>query len=392
MSDWKTKTLGEVTSYIAKGIPPKYVEEVNDDTICVLNQKCNKNFRISYADSRLHNNAAKKVSDVKMLKPGDVLINSTGTGTAGRVAQIWDIEAPTTIDGHMILMRPTDEVDPLYYGYAVKAFQAEIESYAEGSTGQTEINKTRLQNETIIMYPVDKGEQYRIARILAAIDEKILLNEEVNKNLFEQAQALYKDRYIDLSPFYGKIPDDWHIGTVSEIIELHDSKRIPLSSRERANLAKIYPYYGATSVMDYVDRYLFDGIYLLLGEDGTVVDSKGFPILQYVEGKFWVNNHAHIITGKNGFTVETLYLLFSLTNVQSIVTGAVQPKISQTNLNKVPVVIPSKAELSDFDSIVQPIFAQIRNLRAENDRLTTTRDTLLPRLMSGELDVSDLDL
>ena len=162
MSDWKTKTLGEVTSYIAKGIPPKYVEEVNDDTICVLNQKCNRNFRISYADSRLHNNAAKKVPDV---------------------AQIWDIEAPTTIDGHMILMRPTDEIDPLYYGYAVKAFQATIESYAEGSTGQTEINKTRLQNETIIMYPVDKGEQYKIARILAAIDEKILLNEEVNKNL-----------------------------------------------------------------------------------------------------------------------------------------------------------------------------------------------------------------
>lgn len=392
MSDWKTKTLGEVTSYIAKGIPPKYVEEVNDDTICVLNQKCNRNFRISYADSRLHNNAAKKVPDVKMLKPGDVLINSTGTGTAGRVAQIWDIEAPTTIDGHMILMRPTDEIDPLYYGYAVNAFQAAIESYAEGSTGQTEINKTRLQNETIIMYPVDKGEQYKIARILAAIDEKILLNEEVNKNLFQQAQALYKDRFIDLRSFDGEMPSDWHLGTVSEIIELHDSKRIPLSSRERANLAKIYPYYGATSVMDYVDRYLFDGIYLLLGEDGTVVDSKGFPILQYVEGKFWVNNHAHIITGKSGFTVETLYLLFSLTNVQSIVTGAVQPKISQANLNKVPVIIPSEAELSDFDSIVQPIFAQIRNLRAENDRLSATRDTLLPRLMSSELDVSDLDL
>lgn len=142
------------------------------------------------------------------------------------------------------------------------------------------------------------------------------------------------------------MPSDWHLGTVSEIIELHDSKRIPLSSRERAELDKIYPYYGATSVMDYVDRYLFDGIYLLLGEDGTVVDGQGFPILQYVEGKFWVNNHAHIITGKNGFTVEMLYLLFSLTNVQSIVTGAVQPKISQANLNKVPVVIPSKTELT----------------------------------------------
>lgn len=212
----------------------------------------------------------------------------------------------------------------------------------------------------------------------------------VNENLLQQAQLLYKDRFVDMTPFDGVRPNDWHEGTVSEIIELHDSQRIPLSSRERAELAKIYPYYGATSVMDYVDRYLFDGIYLLLGEDGTVVDAKGFPILQYVEGKFWVNNHAHIITGKNGFSVELLYLLFSMTNVHSIVTGAVQPKISQANLNKVPVVIPSTVELQSFDSVIQPIFAQIRNLRAENDRLATIRDTLLPKLMSGELDVSDI--
>lgn len=194
-----------------------------------------------------------------------------------------------------------------------------------------------------------------------------------------------------MQPFDGEMPTDWHLGTVSEIIELHDSKRIPLSKRERADLSKIYPYYGATSVMDYVDRYLFDGIYLLLSEDGTVVDSKGFPILQYVEGKFWVNNHAHIITGKNGFTVETLYLLFSLTNVQSIVTGAVQLKISQANLKKVPIIIPSMAELEAFDLVIQSIFSQIRNLRAENDSLAATRDTLLPKLMSGELDVSNID-
>ena len=188
------------------------------------------------------------------------------------------------------------------------------------------------------------------------------------------------------------IPVGWHVGTASEIIEFHDSKRIPLSSREREKLDKIYPYYGATSMMDYVDHYLFDGIYLLLGEDGTVMDDKGFPILQYVEGKFWVNNHAHIITGKGGFTVELLYLLFSLTNVKSSVTGAVQPKISQTNLNKVPVLIPNEDEIKSFDSLIQPFFAQIRNLKAENDRLATIRDTLLPKLMSGEIDVSGIKL
>ena len=183
MSEWITKPLGEVTSYITKGIPPKYVEEESDNTIRVLNQKCNRDFRITYDDSRLHDNSIKKAPEEKMLLPGDVLINSTGTGTAGRVAQIWDIPAPTTIDGHMILMRPTEEIDALYYGYAIKSYQPAIESYAEGSTGQTEINKTRLHNETIINFPTDKEEQHRIGRFLADIDEKILENEEINKNL-----------------------------------------------------------------------------------------------------------------------------------------------------------------------------------------------------------------
>ena len=277
----------------------------------------------------------------------------------------------------------------LYYYLKSPAGQAKLKERESGTT-VTGIKQSEFRRIEIEI--PDYAIQEKIAQILNSIDRKILLNREINKNLLEQAQALYKDRYIDLSPLYGKIPDSWHIGTVSEIIEFHDSKRIPLSSREREKLDKIYPYYGATSVMDYVDRYLFDGIYLLLGEDGTVIDDKGFPILQYVEGKFWVNNHAHIITGKCGFTVELLYLLFSLTNVKFIVTGAVQPKISQANLNKVPVLIPDIIELKSFDSVIQPFFAQIRNLRAENNRLATLRDTLLPRLMSGEIDVSGIDL
>lgn len=288
---------------------------------------------------------------------------------------------------HAVVVCATPEHNTRYLSYLLSTMNL---GRLSGQSAQPGLSVKTLAKQEVKMPPLEI--QNRVALVLALLDEKIELNNMINENLLQQAQALYKNRFVDLKPFDGEMPPDWRLGTVSEIIELHDSKRIPLSSRERANLAKIYPYYGATSVMDYVDRYLFDGIYLLLGEDGTVVDSKGFPILQYVEGKFWVNNHAHIITGKNGFTVETLYLLFSLTNVQSIVTGAVQPKISQGNLNKVSVVIPSEAELSAFNSIVQPIFAQIRNLRAENDRLAATRDTLLPRLMSGELDVSSLDI
>ena len=321
--------------------------------------------------------------------PGDILF--VCKGTPGRVCIVPD-PVDFCIAQDMVALRANESIVYNRYLLAVLRSRPIQEQITNTSVGDV-IPHFKKQFFDQLLIPTPPLQlQKKIGDLYFSFSLMIENNNKINENLLQQAQALYKDRFVDMQPFDGEMPADWHLGTVSEIIELHDSKRIPLSSRERANLANVYPYYGATSVMDYVDRYLFDGIYLLLGEDGTVVDSKGFPILQYVEGKFWVNNHAHIITGKNGFTVETLYLLFSLTNVQSIVTGAVQPKISQANLNKVPVIIPSKAELSAFDSIAQPIFAQIRNLRAENDRLAAIRDTLLPRLMSGEIDFSELDL
>lgn len=155
---------------------------------------------------------------------------------------------------------------------------------------------------------------------------------------------------------------------------------------------RIYPYYGAASLMDYVDNFIFDGKYLLLGEDGTVVDDAGYPILQYVWGQFWVNNHAHILTGKLGFNVESLYMLFKQTPVKSIVTGAVQPKISQANLRSIQVVIPPEKMLMKYNNLVEPLFTLLRTNEEENNSLAAMRDTLLPKLMSGEIDVSDIQL
>lgn len=378
--------LSEIMDIIGGGTPKtNYSEYWNGDIPWLSVKDFNNDRRYVYETEKSITEAGLNNSSTKLLHKDDTIISARGT--VGEVAMI---PFPMAFNQSCYGLRAKEGiVIPAFLYYLVKHNVDVLRKNTHGSVFNT---ITRNTFDGIEVEVPSLKQQETIAGILEDLDDKIQLNIEINKNLFQQAQAIYKNRFIDLQPFDGLMPEDWHLGTVSEIIELHDSKRIPLSSRERANLAKIYPYYGATSVMDYVDRYLFDGIYLLLGEDGTVVDSKGFPILQYVEGKFWVNNHAHIITGKNGFTVEMLYLLFSLTSVQSIVTGAVQPKISQTNLNKVPVVIPSKAELCDLDSIVQPIFAQIRNLRAENDRLATIRDTLLPRLMSGELDVSGLDL
>ena len=286
----------------------------------------------------------------------------------------------------------TDKFDIDFVYYSMLELGKILNFHSKTSTAVPIVNKSSFSQ-----YEIDcpkLNTQKKIGAILSSIDKKIEENNQINNNLELQAKALYKDWFFDFSPFSteGNLPDGWHLGTVGDIIQLHDSKRVPLSGSERDKMEKIYPYYGATSLMDYVDNYLFDGIYLLLGEDGTVVDRLGFPILQYVYGQFWVNNHAHIITGKEGFSVEELYLFFSLTNIKSIVTGAVQQKVSQQNLKKVPAIIPSEQALSAFDEIIQPIFAQIRNLRDENANLSQLRDTLLPKLMSGELDVSNIEL
>ena len=300
-----------------------------------------------------------------MFEPNTIVISKSGT--IGRLGIIKDYMCGNRAT---INIKPKDNIDLTYLFYFLRSKQKEFEDLAVGSV-QKNLYVSILEGIEISLPSLPL--QRKIVSIVKDIDEKIELNNAINNNLFDQAQALFKNWFIDFAPFTddGSMPKEWRIGTVGEIIELHDSKRV---------------------LMDYVDDYLFDGIYLLLGEDGTVIDEKGYPILQYLDGKFWVNNHAHILTGKLGFSVEELYLLFSITNIKSIVTGAVQQKVSQGNLKSVPVIIPRVETLKDFDDIIQPIFAEIRNRRAENTSLAALRDTLLPKLMSGELDVSDIDL
>ena len=265
-----------------------------------------------------------------------------------------------------------------------------------GSCGGTRnaLTKEMLENLELDLPTVEQ--QKKISATLSSLDDKIELNNRIIANLEAQAQAIFKSWFVDFEPFQdgefeeselGLIPKGWRVGTLDEIMEILDNKRIPLSGQVREKMQKIYPYYGAATLMDYVDDYIFDGIYLLLGEDGTVVDANGYPVLQYIWGKFWVNNHAHILQGKSGFSTEALYILLKNTSVNQIVTGAVQAKISQGNLKSITILKPSINCLSKYCDLIEPLFASIRELSDENKMLTIIRDTLLPKLMSGEIEV-----
>ena len=156
--------------------------------------------------------------------------------------------------------------------------------------------------------------------------------------------------------------------------------RRPMSSLDRSGMERIYPYYGAASLMDYVDNYIFDGIYGLLGEDGTVMDDNGYPTMQYVWGKFWVNNHAHIFQGKNGYSTEMVYLILKNTVVRNAVTGAVQLKINQENLRKLPVTVPCDNDLAQLNAVIDRMFLSIRENRTEIDHLSNLKDILLVKM------------
>ncbi len=391
MIEWSEKTLGEITSFISKGIPPKYTEVETVDTIRVLNQKCNRNQMISYNEARLHDNTVKKVPSEKLLREGDVLINSTGAGTAGRVAQIWDILGLTTVDGHMIVLRPTEEMDLLYYGYAIKAYQKKIESLAEGSTGQTEMNRHRLKNEIVIKYPISLKTQHEVGCFLKNLDDKIELNNRINENLRQQ-----------LHMFYMKIFSKSTMDTV-----LGDAVRTTSGGTPSRKHGE---YYDHGKICWIKSKELLGG-YLLDTEEYinelAVIKSpaKLLPSHSVLIAMYGATVGAYAITSKPMACNQAVCALLSNENYPytylfqvacesqqrliNLAVGSAQQNISQVLIKQL-LIHSNKESIKKFHSLSHPIHERIEALEAENIQLCEIRDTLLPKLMSGEIDVSNL--
>ncbi|PWR69579.1 restriction endonuclease subunit S [Methanospirillum stamsii] len=301
---------------------------------------------------------------------------------------------------------------PLFVYYALK--NIEFKPFNSGSA-QASLNRNYISH--IEIHVPSLVTQKAIAHILGTLDDKIELNRRMNETLESIARALFKSWFIDFDPVRAKaetqqpegmdaataalfpsefetvegqeIPKGWRITQLSEIYSIFDSKRIPLSGRERETRKGIYPYYGAASVMDFIDEYIFDGIYVLLAEDGSVINKDNSPVLQYVWGKFWVNNHAHILQGKADVSTELLMQFLQFIDIHPYVTGAVQLKVSQQNLAKIPKVLPPKEICQKYSSFIQPLYVKYRYNKENSHHLSSIRDTLLPKLLSGELSIDN---
>jgi type I restriction enzyme, S subunit len=153
----------------------------------------------------------------------------------------------------------------------------------------------------------------------------------------------------------------WSEVELGDVIDLYDSKRIPLSGKDRSLRQGKYPYFGASGVIDYIDDYIFDGEYLLVAEDGENLNSRKLPIAFWGKGKFWVNNHAHILKGKKGIANTDFIKHWLLqANISGYITGAAQPKLNQANLCRIKLGLPTieiqnaiAEKLSNYDNLIE---------------------------------------
>ena len=400
-SEWHEVPLRELVGYISKGIAPSYAEEESETTIRVLNQKCNRNFQISYGDSRLHDTLKKKVPPERYVKPDDILINSTGAGTAGRIAQIEDVPSATTIDGHMILIRSNGKVTQKFLGYALKAHQWEVLQLDEGSTGQTELNRERLLDEIMINYPVSFDEQNAIVGTLESIDRKLIVNEQLNDNLYAQAKATTKQWISKSTGDYELLPlsniasinpdtyspkETWKYvnyldtssiteGCIAEIQHITPSSE-KLPSRARRKIAPNDIVFSTVRPNQRHYGIISEPLPNMLGSTGFAVIRSKNPLV--------CNELIYLCLTENEF-IEKMQQLAE----QSTSTF---PAIKPSDLGVCEIPCPKDQSSTSFTETLKSLFALIAANQRENISLSEIRDVLLPKLMSGEIDVSDIQL
>ncbi len=170
---------------------------------------------------------------------------------------------------------------------------------------------------------------------------------------------------------------------MSEVAINLDSKRRPVT--RAARVAGEYPYYGANGIQDYVQDFIFDGSFVLVGEDGSVVSRDNAPVVNWADGRIWVNNHAHVLAARGDLNLRYLYFYLQSIDVREYVTGGTQPKLNQANLNRIPVPIPEPDEqerivaiLDKFDALVNDLSIGLpAEIAARRKQYEYYRDKLL---------------
>jgi len=413
--DWKKTTIGDLShniqygyteSAVNKPVGPKFlrISDIQDD-------------KVNW-DSTPYCEISKDEKEKYLLEEGDILFARTG-GTVGKSFLIQGETPEAVFASYLIRIQLTEEVNERYVYYFFKSndYWRQISEGKKG-IGQPNVNSTIL-SEIELPLPPQKEQQRIVAKIeelFSKLDSGISELEESKKRLGKYRQSLLKkavcggltqewrsNQQEPVEPYefptiqgehevegsLAGLPEGWEWARLGDITDNFDSEREPINKSKRAEMQGKYPYYGASGVIDYLDDYILDGRYLLISEDGANLENRTKPIAFIVNGKFWPNNHAHVVRTKSGIPLDYLELYIESRSVHQYLSGTAQPKLTQTNMNKIPVPIAPQKELEKIVELAQRDLSVVESTTTEiEDNLSRSqnlRKLILKKAFEGKL-------
>lgn len=384
--EWKEVTLGEITNLVIdyRGKTPlKLGSSWSDSGYRALSAKNIKTGQIVAEDSiRFVDEELYKKWMKDEVERGDILI--TSEAPFGQI-YYWDSDEKIVLSQRLFDVRLNNEVchKYVYYFMTSHRYQKDLEGRATGTT-VTGLRQPELLKSTILLPTLEA--QRSIASILSSLDRKIELNNKINADLEEMAQAIFKNWFVDFEPFkdgkfvdseLGMIPEGWKVGCLGDLITIKygkDHKKLEDGT---------FPVYGSGGFMRFVNSWLYDGESVLIPRKGTLDN------IMYVCEKFWTVDTMFFSVPKMDYVMKYVYNYIKRFDFSKMNEGTSVPSNTAARLNKMPILIPTHEILEMYDETLCPIYNKRKMKDKESRILSLLRDTLLPRLMSGELEVPE---
>ena len=383
--DWKIVRIGDVCNVIPgyafksknwqeTGIPVIRIKNIQDNR-SVDTQDC------MYVPRNILTDRLQRF----VLKDGDILIAMTGA-TAGKVGRIRG-------EGLFLLNQRVAKIEPVgaEYGYLWPLLSSDEyrRRFFHLADGAAQPNMSGKQIEYLEIPFPPRPIQQKIAAILSTYDDLIENNLRRIKILEEMAQNLYREWFVKFrfpghekvrmvdSPL-GKIPEGWELKRLGEVVELAYGKALKKSDRKNGSI----PVYGSSGVVGFHDKALVTGPGIIVGRKGNV----GSVFWSYED--FYPIDTVYFVRTE----LPQHFVYYNLQQQNFINNDAAVPGLNRNQAYSLPFLVPSDAVIEEFSHFVEPLFSHTKNLRAKNENLCQTRDLLLPKLISGDLDVSELDI
>ncbi|WP_308661901.1 restriction endonuclease subunit S [uncultured Alistipes sp.] len=391
---WKKYKLSEIGSVVGGATPSTTVDAYYNGDIPWLTPKDLSDFHERYIERGERNITKSGLNScsAQLLPAGSVLFSSRAP--IGYVAIAKNPIA--TNQGFKSIIPNPEKVDSLFLYYLLRYNKDNIEAMGSGTTFK-EVSGATMKNIEVYL-PEDLDEQRRIAGILGSLDDKIELNRRINANLEAQAQALFRSWFVDFEPFrdgpfvdseLGKIPQGWKVGTLSEVADITMGQSPKGSSYNEEGDGIIF-YQGRA---EFGNRFPSIRLYTTeptrIAEINSVLLSVRAPVgdINIAKNKCCIGRGLAAIKSKQGYNSFILYLLQSLKPLleQYNGEGTVFGCINRKEIEGLPIIIPKESVINEFERIAENIDSEIKSLTTEQETLSTLRDTLLPKLMAGEI-------